>query len=64
MIELINKWRKSLLERRIAVLQAKLSAYEKLVNAGFNLSGTDCDGLMKAHQKLSMANYDLAKLGD
>jgi len=62
MIKLINKWRISRLERKIAFFQARLSAYKELVNAGFNLGCSDCDDLMKAHQKLTMAYFDLATL--
>ena len=64
MIKIINKWRKKRLQRKVAFFQARLSAYENLVNSGFSLGCSDCDDLMEAHQNLSMANYDLAKLGD
>ena len=62
MIKIINKWRKKRLQRKAAFFQARLNAYESLVSAGFNLGCSDCDDLMKAHQNLSMAKYDLAKL--
>ena len=64
MIKIINKRRKSRLERKIALLEARIDSYGKTEKAGWQLGYHVADKVAEAHENLSMANYDLAKLDD